>query len=421
MITKIHDKKYDLTDFKHPGGKLPLTLINKKDGTCLFELYHPVSDRKKLSKILSKYEIADENITIEDNDYDFKNFSTDPFTVELREKVYNYFLEISIKRKCTLIEATKMTPLRKFEILSLFFICVFSFLLFKQNSIIGLFLFPISLWLVIANVYHDAAHFAFSTYKWLELVIMPLFPFHWPPMRWYIDHNYNHHSYPNIIEKDQDLWYEYETYPNKAESVTPERAKYWINKSYIFNFFEQLIFSVNINDKYETIDNPNKIYSYQNIVYIFIKLLFWKTLFIDNLVRNGLITAIIYTLIPLYIFFKLYDLFIPLNHYNINCFDYNLSNLYKHQIITAQNFSIDNYFFRIFSGYINLQIEHHLFPSVNSCHLLSISKIVKELCKKYKIHYQNVSFIEAYKNVPSFEEYMEKKKNMIQKRATILI
>ena len=57
IITKIHGKTYDLTNFKHPGGIIPFYLINGKDGTCLFESYHPVSNRVLINKVLQKYQI----------------------------------------------------------------------------------------------------------------------------------------------------------------------------------------------------------------------------------------------------------------------------------------------------------------------------------------------------------------------------
>jgi len=61
MKTRIHGKMYDLTKFNHPGGIIPLYLIENNDGTCLFESYHPVSNRESLLKILEKYEINDDN------------------------------------------------------------------------------------------------------------------------------------------------------------------------------------------------------------------------------------------------------------------------------------------------------------------------------------------------------------------------
>ena len=55
MKTKIHTKSYDLTSFKHPGGNKALELIKNKDGTCLFELYHPFSKRNYLNTVLTRF------------------------------------------------------------------------------------------------------------------------------------------------------------------------------------------------------------------------------------------------------------------------------------------------------------------------------------------------------------------------------
>ena len=109
MKTKIHGKTYDLTNFKHPGGVVPLNLCDGKDGTVLFETYHPVSDREMLNRILAKYEIPNDESIPSDNIYDFTLFNDD-FTTELRAQVYLYFKNVAEKNNCSLITATKMFP-----------------------------------------------------------------------------------------------------------------------------------------------------------------------------------------------------------------------------------------------------------------------------------------------------------------------
>lgn len=56
LITKIHEKYYDLTDFKHPGGPIALGCIDNRDGTELFESHH-LFTRKNTLAILSSYEM----------------------------------------------------------------------------------------------------------------------------------------------------------------------------------------------------------------------------------------------------------------------------------------------------------------------------------------------------------------------------
>ena len=77
---------------------VPLYLINGKDGTGLFESYHPVSNRKMLQKILAKYEMKDNNTIQEQQIYDFTNFQNIIFVHELKTKVLKYFQTQSKKR-----------------------------------------------------------------------------------------------------------------------------------------------------------------------------------------------------------------------------------------------------------------------------------------------------------------------------------
>ena len=82
---------------------------------------------------------------------------------------------------------------------------------------------------------------------------------------------------------------------------------------------------------------------------------------------------------------------------------------YKHQIETTSNFATNSYFHYLFSGGLNFQIEHHLFPNINHCHLPSIKAIVKKLCVKHNIKYKEYngyfdavkSHIRTLKNIKS--------------------
>ena len=58
-ITKIFNKYYDLTNFKHPGGNISIENAYGIDATGLFKLYHPLIDQNKLILILEKYEIKE--------------------------------------------------------------------------------------------------------------------------------------------------------------------------------------------------------------------------------------------------------------------------------------------------------------------------------------------------------------------------
>ena len=77
-----------------------------------------------------------------------------------------------------------------------------------------------------------------------------------------------------------------------------------------------------------------------------------------------------------------------LTHLHNSCMDNN-DDWYKHQVTTACNYSIGSPFAYIFSGGLNYQIEHHLFPNVNHCHHSNLQPIVKEVCDKHKVKYKS--------------------------------
>jgi linoleoyl-CoA desaturase len=58
-----------------------------------------------------------------------------------------------------------------------------------------------------------------------------------------------------------------------------------------------------------------------------------------------------------------------------------------HQLKTTANFATKSKFVSWFTGGLNFQIEHHLFPHISHIHYPAISEIVKDVCKEYNIHY----------------------------------
>lgn len=60
-----------------------------------------------------------------------------------------------------------------------------------------------------------------------------------------------------------------------------------------------------------------------------------------------------------------------------------------HQVETSNNFCPVSILWHILSNGLNLQIEHHLFPSLNHCHLHRIQPTVEAVCKEYGICYKS--------------------------------
>jgi delta11-fatty-acid desaturase len=79
-----------------------------------------------------------------------------------------------------------------------------------------------------------------------------------------------------------------------------------------------------------------------------------------------------------------------INHLIEDAMELTDKNYFKHQIINSHNVAVNSYWSYLFTGGLNMQIEHHLLPSVNHCHLRKIQKDIEELCKRHNVRY-NVS------------------------------
>ena len=358
MKTKIHTKSYDFTNFNHPGGNKALELIENKDGTCLFELYHPFSKRNYLNTVLRKYESVDDNSIETQNEFDF-DLTNDNFTNEIRDAVTCYFKSLAKKNKCSLIEATKMNTFRIMEN------CIILGLLYC--SLNHFFFFAIFHFLFIVNNWHDAGHFALIQNKFWEEIFMSICASLYPPYSWYNGHTHNHHAYTNILFKDQDI--HDKVYLQKGKIPVP------------FNFLLKVFYSNNENDIFDLAKNINV----QTALHICTKsLLLWHFsykmifIFIIQIIMFGFVTQI--------------------NHIHVSNFTRN-RHFFKHQIETSSNVKSQSYLMRLFSGGLNMQIEHHLFPSVNSCHLSKLAEIIKPICLKYGVRYNEYdSFYECVKS-----------------------
>jgi fatty acid desaturase len=59
------------------------------------------------------------------------------------------------------------------------------------------------------------------------------------------------------------------------------------------------------------------------------------------------------------------------------------------QVATSNNFATKSRFWHVFSNGLNMQIEHHLFPGLNHCHLHIIQPVVENTCQEYGVHYKS--------------------------------
>jgi fatty acid desaturase len=58
-----------------------------------------------------------------------------------------------------------------------------------------------------------------------------------------------------------------------------------------------------------------------------------------------------------------------------------------HQVVASHNYGTNSRWALYYSGGLNLQIEHHLFPSVHYSHYPALAAIVRDVCDEFGVPY----------------------------------
>jgi len=67
--------------------------------------------------------------------------------------------------------------------------------------------------------------------------------------------------------------------------------------------------------------------------------------------------------------------------------------------MTTNNFATKSKFATWFMGGLNYQVEHHLFPKISHVHYPKINQILKDVCEKYNVKYNEIpTFWESLKS-----------------------
>ena len=405
LLTKIHDKWYDLTEFErhHPGGPVALGLARGRDATVMFESHHPFTQQKFLYAILEKYEIEatdakhlrtlEEQHGIEEHKFEWGS----AFGAALKFQVKEYFEVEAKRRNVNLREATKATPARWAEIAILAVIYMCTIPGFFRGDWKFLFLFPLAAWLVGVNTFHDATHFALTS-NWRVNALLPyIYPFFSSPFVWYHQHNIGHHSYPNVGDRDPDVLHHY-WMKREVKSVkwTPEHQKqrtvwyiaFWWCVAVEFGLTTMEDLWMLQSNLYNEVVPMMAISGRRRLIHVvgrtftIVAIHAWPFLLLESWGK-----CFAFALVPYLWFSVLFMMNTQINHLLPHTAHATDSDWYKHQVITAQDFGVASKFCFILSGGLNYQVIHHLFPTVNHCHLPKLQPIVARLCEKYGVKY----------------------------------
>ena len=407
-IVKIHNKYYDITNFAHPGGPVAIMAANRRDATALFESHHPFSDRTMMDNVLKKYEMQEEREKCEnyllpgENEngaiFDWEETLKSDFTTEVRDKVKKHFTEKSKERGISLSEATKATPQKWCEWGAFSTASAWSFytMLYSQSifwSWLNVLLCPALYWMS-ATMLHDGGHFAISQDWRINWGMQYIYRVIASPYDWLHEHIIGHHPYTNIHNKDPDLNHSGEelrfTEHTKWSKVhIKQENKYFILSLLLFIGFNiknslLLIFTQKYNNSLDKIPVELK----YNLLQFLDIILYMYLFFILPFQIWTPFYAIKHAIIPYLLLSSIFTINASINHTHKESIKGQNKNWYIHQVTTANNFG--NHYPHYYTSIgLNYQIEHHLFPAINHCHLRDIQPIVKSLCEKHNIPYHH--------------------------------
>jgi len=251
------------------------------------------------------------------------------------------------------------------------------------------------------NVMHDACHGSFSTKGWVNNIFGLTNNFlGGNAFMWKLKHNIIHHTYTNIDGVDDDI----NNMPFMREcSTQPWKPMHRYQSIYMFvlygftslfmfftdyiKYFSRHIYTTPLK-KMSSSDHiifwAGKIFFIVFYIALPIALIGWKGWLLGFVISQfafGLTLAFVFQLAHV------------VEHAEFDSAGVDPKRIEDewaiHQVKTTANFASKNKIVTWFVGGLNYQIEHHLFPRISHIHYPAISKIVKETCEKFELHYIN--------------------------------
>lgn len=414
----IDDDVYDVTSFlpRHPGGEDMILLMAGRDVTDLFPSYHPFTTKPK--QILSKFHIGKLKGPSE-----FGVFEKDSgFYTTLRERVGKYFADNNLDYKYP------YSGLWRYLLITS---CIFGFwyLAWNTKNILPLyvrFLFMImagiAQGLLLIHTMHDCSHTSLShmplVWKLLGRICMDVtcgtsFD------AWLHQHVVGHHVYTNVLMIDPDVPMQQD---GDIRRIMPQQAyssQYKFQYIYLPILYSIYAFKNRIQDLTQTLFG-----AYNGAMRV-------NPHFRDNecLIRQ-LVTKIVWLIravyVPIFVWkndffndFLLLFLTMELTTGYFLTYNFQVSHVStdlewpqpihkdgkiiipgewaKLQIETCLDYGHSSWWCTFFSGALNYQTVHHLFPAVSQYHYPQIAPIIKETCKEYGVKFNHVpSFTHAF-------------------------
>eukprot|EP01126_Amoeba_proteus_P015308 TRINITY_DN1687_c0_g1_i4.p1 TRINITY_DN1687_c0_g1~~TRINITY_DN1687_c0_g1_i4.p1 ORF type:complete len:300 (+),score=41.07 TRINITY_DN1687_c0_g1_i4:2016-2915(+) len=274
-------------------------------------------------------------------------------------------------------------------------------------SLWTLLLLPLVEWIYSVNTFHDASHSAISCSPLVNMLSSYSTFFPISTSVWFVQHIISHHPYTNVLYHDPDLGR-----PPQHNSIKNKKAVY--TPAWVFIMWPLTLtllgFFLNIEAYVTRLFNaiayaPPPFHGYYRHfigrAIMFFIWIGWAFLFAPTWLY-----AFLWGLIPLPIYTLCFMVSTQLTHMNDDAMKELPKDWYKHQVEAAVNFSLGFYPVTLFTGGLNYQIEHHIYPTVNHSHLPHLQPGVQKICAKHGVEYKvNATMSEG---LPAYYNFMTK-------------
>jgi len=418
----IHGEEYDLSDFVkiHPGGVEAIELGRSRDCTALFESYHTFTNQHRV--ILKKYHKNKANNN-NNNTTDATTATTaDPFYEVLKDRVIETLKENNIDPKT----GRTATFGRAVYYMTLIVCLVLSASFHMKASLLGSFSFACFGWL-IGCLGHDGGHFAVSRTPWINDLSVWGISLLCNPAMWQVQHTYAHHSHTNDFDHDPDL-HHFDIFLRVHRRIQHEKMHdYQRNRFYVFFAYSFVVFGTclkipvgmmttgTLYGMAEWTDRKRPARAL--ILWVHFALYLAIIVFSPFFSGKSFLVALLSVIVHIATAGLLFAIFSQINHLNELSLELPMDNESKcnnnnddvddfavmknekrelaknswaaRQVETSNNFATDSMCWHLLSNGLNMQIEHHLFPSLNHAHLHVISPVVQQTCKEYGVRYKS--------------------------------
>jgi linoleoyl-CoA desaturase len=252
------------------------------------------------------------------------------------------------------------------------------------------------------NVMHDGNHGSYSSKSWLNKIMGgSIYILAGNVYNWQVQHNVLHHTYTNIHGHDEDLeagrimrftkqadwryFHKFQHYYsvflyglltfNWAITTDFMQMKRYLKRKLSYGEFKSPVI------RWTTLVITKIIYfSIWLVIPMLLGITWWKVLlgFLVMHYTAGVILSVV---------FQLAHIVEDISYPEPND-EGEIENTWAiHQLFTTANFAPKNWIVNYYTGGLNHQIEHHIFPHISHIHYDKISKIVKETAKEFNLPY----------------------------------